>query len=104
MHLISPDGLEENVKQEHSKQDYSTLCNRGTEDNNEPNMKTNKEESYMTRNPTNSVKVADVGDQDDSMIKLQDLLMNGLQDKERVLLAEYTSILRNYKNEKRKLT
>jgi hypothetical protein len=104
MHLISPDGPEENVKQEHSKQDYSTLCNRVTEDNNEPNMKANKEESYMTRNPINSVKVADVGDQDDSMIKLQNLLMNGLQDKERVLLAEYTSILRNYKNAKRKLT
>jgi hypothetical protein len=105
LHLIPPDGPEENVKQEHSKQDYSKLCNRITEDNNEPHMKTNKEESYMTRNPTpNSDKVADVGDQDDSMIKLQDLLMNGLQDKEKVLLAEYTSILRNYKNAKRKLT
>jgi hypothetical protein len=50
MHLISPDGPEENVKEEHSKQGYSTLCNRVTDDNTEPNMKTNKEESYMTRN------------------------------------------------------
>ncbi|BAS92002.1 Os05g0119400 [Oryza sativa Japonica Group] len=48
--------------------------------------------------------VDEVGDQEENMIKLQQLLMNGLQDKEKVLLTEYTSILRNYKNEKRKLT
>lgn len=38
------------------------------------------------------------------MIKLQQLLMTGLQDKEKVLLTKYTSILRNYKNVKRRLT
>ncbi|WVZ95972.1 hypothetical protein U9M48_041669 [Paspalum notatum var. saurae] len=49
-------------------------------------------------------EVADIGDQEDGMMNLQELLMNGLQDKEKALLAEYTSILRNYKNAKRRLT
>ncbi|GJM94422.1 hypothetical protein PR202_ga11063 [Eleusine coracana subsp. coracana] len=94
----------ENVKQEDSKQYYSTPCNNIFEDNNEENMKMNKEGSSVTRSPTTlSVKVADVEDQEDSMIKLQDMLMNRLQDKEKVLLAEYTSVLRNYKNTKKKL-
>ncbi|GJN36248.1 hypothetical protein PR202_gb25090 [Eleusine coracana subsp. coracana] len=104
MQLIFPDGPGENVKQEDSKQDYSTPCNNIFEDNNEENMKMNKEGSSVTRSPTTlSVKVADVEDQEDSMIKLQDMLMDGLQDKEKVLLAEYTSVLRNYKKTKKKL-
>ncbi|TVU18133.1 hypothetical protein EJB05_34207, partial [Eragrostis curvula] len=104
MHLISPVGPGEDVKQEDSKQNYSTPCNSISEDTDESATKMNKEDSYMTRSPNpSSVKVADVRDQEDSMIKLQHLLMNGLQDKEKVLLAEYTSILRNYKNAKRKL-
>ncbi|XP_062230580.1 protein NETWORKED 2A-like [Phragmites australis] len=106
LHHTSPSGPGENVKQEDIKQDYATPCNSISEDNSKPNMKMNKtEESYITKSPTpNNVKVDNFGDQEDSMIKLQQLLMNGLQDKEKVLLAEYTSILRNYKNAKQKLT
>ncbi|XP_020592618.1 protein NETWORKED 2B-like isoform X2 [Phalaenopsis equestris] len=41
--------------------------------------------------------------QDDSLNLLQPLL-NGVEDKEKILLAEYTSILRNYKQLKKKLS
>ncbi|KAL6619706.1 hypothetical protein ACP70R_034845 [Stipagrostis hirtigluma subsp. patula] len=105
LHHISPSKPEEIVKQEDSKQDHSTPCNTISEGNSEPKMKMNKaEDSYITRSPTpTGGTVTDVRDQEDQMIMLQQLLMNGLKDKEKVLLAEYTSILRNYKNAKRML-
>ncbi|KAI0520104.1 hypothetical protein KFK09_007572 [Dendrobium nobile] len=40
--------------------------------------------------------------QEDSLISLQSLL-NGVEDKEKILLVEYTSILRNYKQIKKRL-
>ncbi|KAL6864702.1 hypothetical protein ACP4OV_015853 [Aristida adscensionis] len=107
LHHISPTSPEETVQQEDSMQDYSTPCSSISEGKSEQKMKINKEEdSCITISPTTitSVTVTDVRDQEDHMIKLQQLLMNGLQDKEKVLLAEYTSILRNYKNAKQTLT
>ncbi|CAM0885660.1 unnamed protein product [Alopecurus aequalis] len=41
--------------------------------------------------------------QEGDMTKLQERLMDGLEDKEMVLLAEYTSLLDDYKDTKRKL-
>lgn len=40
---------------------------------------------------------------DSNMKKLQERLMDGLEDKEKVLLSEYTSLLEDYKDTKRKL-
>ncbi|KAI5001284.1 hypothetical protein ZWY2020_025934 [Hordeum vulgare] len=40
---------------------------------------------------------------DGDMKKLQERLMDGLEDKEKVLLSEYTSLLEDYKDTKRKL-
>ncbi|KAM3355506.1 hypothetical protein ACQJBY_025968 [Aegilops geniculata] len=40
---------------------------------------------------------------DSGMKKLQERLMDGLEDKEKVLLSEYTSLLEDYKDTKRKL-
>uniref|UniRef100_A0A453GYD6 NAB domain-containing protein n=1 Tax=Aegilops tauschii subsp. strangulata TaxID=200361 RepID=A0A453GYD6_AEGTS len=40
---------------------------------------------------------------DSDMKKLQERLMDGLEDKEKVLLSEYTSLLEDYKDTKRKL-
>ncbi|CAM0148377.1 unnamed protein product [Urochloa decumbens] len=96
----------ENLKQEDSIMYNSAPCNSIFEDNPEQKIEVNKQEdSYIIRSPTPAdEKVADVGDQEDNMINLQQSLMNALQDKEKVLLAEYTSILRNYKNAKRRLT
>ncbi|RLN27649.1 hypothetical protein C2845_PM05G10850 [Panicum miliaceum] len=93
----------ENLKQE-DNMIYSAPFESISEGSSEQKMETNKaEDSYITKSPT-SGEVVDVRDEEDSMINLQKLLMNGLQDKEKVLLAEYTSILRNYKNAKRRLT
>ncbi|CAN6331215.1 unnamed protein product [Urochloa humidicola] len=105
LHHIASISQGENLKQEEGIT-YSAPCNSIFEDSSEHKIEVNKEEdSYIIRSPTlANEKVADVGDQEDSMINLQQLLMNGLQDKEKVLLAEYTSILRNYKNAKRRLT
>ena len=95
----------ENVKQEDNVINYSTQCNNMSESRSEHNMEMNEAEaSYITKNPTcTSGEVANVGDQEDGMINLQQLLMTGLQDREKVLLDEYTSILRNYKNVKQRL-
>ncbi|OEL23320.1 Kinase-interacting protein 1 [Dichanthelium oligosanthes] len=106
LHHISSNSQEENLKQEDNMIYNSKPCNSIFEDSSEQKKEMNKEEdSYSIKIPASTnEKVADAGDQEDNMINLQQLLMNGLQDKEKVLLAEYTSILRNYKNAKRRLT
>ncbi|KAH7677962.1 Protein Networked (NET) actin-binding (NAB) domain-containing protein [Dioscorea alata] len=43
-------------------------------------------------------------DTEDGLLNLQLLMSKGLQDREKVLLAEYTAILRNYKDIKKKLS
>lgn len=43
-------------------------------------------------------------DEEDRTLNWQQLLLNGMEDREKLLLAEYTSILRNYKETKRKLS
>ncbi|XP_017701853.3 protein NETWORKED 2A [Phoenix dactylifera] len=43
------------------------------------------------------------GEQEDTL-DLQQLLLNRLEDREKILLAEYTSILRNYKEAKKRLS
>ncbi|XP_039840742.1 protein NETWORKED 2A-like [Panicum virgatum] len=107
LYHVSSNSPRENLKQE-DNMIFSTPCEIISEgsSSSEQKMEMNKaEESYITKRPTpTSGEVADVGDQEDVMINLQQLLMNDLQDKEKVLLAEYTSILRNYKNIKRRLT
>ncbi|PUZ63757.1 hypothetical protein GQ55_3G093100 [Panicum hallii var. hallii] len=104
LHHVSSNSPGENLKQEDNVI-FSTPCESISESSSEQETEMNKaEDSHITRNPTTSGEVADVGDQEDGMINLQQLLMNDLQDKEKVLLAEYTSILRNYKNIKRRLT
>jgi hypothetical protein len=104
LHHISPSSPGENVKQEDNVIYNSTQCNNMSEST-EQNMEMNEAEaSHITKNPSStSREVANVGDQEDVMINLQQLLMTGLQDKEKVLLDEYTSILRNYKNAKQRL-
>jgi len=105
LHHVSSNSPRENLKQE-DNMIFSTPCESISEGSSEQKMEMNKaEDSYITKSPTPTIgEVADVGDQEDGMINLQQLLMNDLQDKEKVLLAEYTSILRNYKNIKRRLT
>jgi len=105
LHHISPSSPGENVKQEDNVIYNSIQCNNMSESRSEQNMEMNEAEaSHITKNPcSTSGEVANVGDQEDVMINLQQLLMTGLEDKEKVLLNEYTSILRNYKNAKQKL-
>ncbi|CAM8891097.1 unnamed protein product [Rhodiola kirilowii] len=49
-----------------------------------------------------SLQMKEEADEDEA--NWQELFMNGLQDKEKVLLKEYTNTLRNYKDLKKKLT
>ncbi|KAL5229645.1 hypothetical protein ABZP36_028421 [Zizania latifolia] len=102
-HISSNGPGDYNMKKE-EEQDLSTSDHSISEGNSEQNM--NKAgDSCVTEDATPvSGKVDVVQDQEESMVKLQQLLMNGLQDKEKVLLTEYTSILRNYKTAKRRLT
>lgn len=48
-------------------------------------------------------KIKQEGSVTGDMSKLQERLMDGLEDKEKVLLSEYTSLLEDYKDTKRKL-
>ncbi|CAM0957948.1 unnamed protein product [Alopecurus aequalis] len=107
LHTSTDVPQDHNLKQVDEKQDSSTAGRSIFEDLSEKEM--NKaEESEDTRTTENSTpgnrKVVGVGDQEENMANLQKLLMSGLQDKEKVLLTEYTSILRNYKNAKRSLS
>uniref|UniRef100_A0ACD5ZGY6 Uncharacterized protein n=1 Tax=Avena sativa TaxID=4498 RepID=A0ACD5ZGY6_AVESA len=87
------------LKQVDEKQDSSKAGYSISEGHSEKEM--NKADENCT--PGNG-KIAGIGDEEENMANLQKLLMSGLQDKEKVLLTEYTSILRNYKNAKRSLT
>ncbi|KAJ0979400.1 hypothetical protein J5N97_014874 [Dioscorea zingiberensis] len=51
-----------------------------------------------------SIQPNDEEDAEDGVLNLQLLLSNGLEGREKILLAEYTSILRNYKEIKKKLS
>ncbi|XP_051225784.2 protein NETWORKED 2A-like [Lolium perenne] len=108
LHNISTDAPQDHdLKQVDDKQDLSTAGHSISAGHSEKEM--NKaEESENTRSTENSTpcngKVVGAVDQEENMANLQELLMSGLQDKEKVLLTEYTSILRNYKNAKRSLT
>nr|CAB3484411.1 unnamed protein product [Digitaria exilis] len=105
LHHISSNISGENLDQKDNMIYYSTPYESISEGSSEQKIEIKElEDSYVTKSPANSQKTADVGYQDDSMINLQQLLMNGLQDKEKVLLAEYTSILRKYKNAKKMLS
>lgn len=105
LHRNSPSSPGENVKQEDNVICYSTQCNNMSESRPEQNMEMDEAEaSYVNKNPSSTCgEVANVGDQEDDVINLQQSLMAGIQEKEKVLLDEYTSILRNYKNAKRRL-
>lgn len=49
------------------------------------------------------VEVITVLGEQEGTLDLHHLLLNGLEDRERILLAEYTSVLRNYKATKKRL-
>lgn len=57
-----------------------------------------KQDEIVKNEPGEVVK-----DKDDEM-NWQEMLLNGLEDREKVLLTEYTCILRNYKEVKKKLS
>lgn len=64
-----------------------------------------REKEPPQENDTNHVNTDPenlISDPDDAP-NLQELLLNGLEGREKILLAEYTSILRTYKETKRKL-
>ncbi|VAH13200.1 unnamed protein product [Triticum turgidum subsp. durum] len=106
-HVSSEVPADHHVKSEDDKQDSSTSCHSISKGHSEQEMK-KAEESEDAPTTENSIpgseKAVVVRDQEENMANLQKLLMSGLQDKEKVLLTEYTSILRNYKNAKRRLT
>ncbi|KAE8797441.1 kinase-interacting protein 1-like [Hordeum vulgare] len=106
-HISSEVPGDYHVKSVDHKQDSSTVGHSISKGHLEQEMK-KAEESEDTRTSENSTpgngKAVGVRDQEENMANLQKLLMSGLQDKEKVLLTEYTSILRNYKNAKRRLT
>uniref|UniRef100_A0A0E0KXV0 NAB domain-containing protein n=1 Tax=Oryza punctata TaxID=4537 RepID=A0A0E0KXV0_ORYPU len=103
-HIFSNGPGDHNAKKEENEQGLSISDENISEGNSEQKMNKESSSCITADTPPISRKVDEVGDQEENMIKLQQLLMNGLQDKEKVLLTEYTSILRNYKNAKRKLT
>uniref|UniRef100_A0A0D9WC50 NAB domain-containing protein n=1 Tax=Leersia perrieri TaxID=77586 RepID=A0A0D9WC50_9ORYZ len=105
LHHISSNGTGDyNVKKEENEQDLST-SDHGTSEGNSEQKMDKAGDSCITEDMTHiSRSIDEVGDQEENMIKLQQLLMNGLQDKEKILLTEYTSILRNYKNARKRLT
>lgn len=106
-HISSAVPGDHGVKSEDDKQYSSTMGQSKSEGHPEQEMnKTEDSEAscIMENSAPGNGKVGSIGDQEENMFKLQQLLMCGLQDKEKVLLTEYTSILRNYKNAKRRLT
>lgn len=106
-HISSEIPGDHHVKSVEDKQDSSTAGHSISKGHSEQEMKKaeESEDTPTTENSTpGSGKAVVVGDQEENMANLQKLLMSGLQDKEKLLLTEYTSILRNYKNAKRRLT
>ncbi|KAM3400106.1 hypothetical protein ACQJBY_005163 [Aegilops geniculata] len=103
-HISSEVPGDHHVKSVDDKQDSSTADHSISKGHSEQEMK-KTEDAHATENsiPVSEEAVV-VRDQEENMANLQKLLMSGLQDKEKVLLTEYTSILRNYKNAKRRLT
>ncbi|XP_020189892.1 protein NETWORKED 2A [Aegilops tauschii subsp. strangulata] len=106
-HISSEVPGDHHAKLEDDKQDSSTAGHSISKGHYEQEMK-KAEESEDTHGTENSIPGSEIAvvvrDQEENMANLQKLLMSGLQDKEKVLLTEYTSILRNYKNAKRRLT
>ncbi|XP_040379824.1 protein NETWORKED 2A [Oryza brachyantha] len=105
LHHISSNGRgDSNPKKEENEKDLSISADGTFEGNSEQKMNKADTSRIVEDTAPISRKVDEAGDQEEHMIKLQQLLMSGLQDKEKILLTEYTSILRNYKNAKRKIT
>nr|XP_019710319.1 protein NETWORKED 2A isoform X2 [Elaeis guineensis]XP_019710320.1 protein NETWORKED 2A isoform X2 [Elaeis guineensis]XP_029123903.1 protein NETWORKED 2A isoform X2 [Elaeis guineensis] len=50
------------------------------------------------------VEIQTLPGEQEGTLDLQQILLNGLEDREKVLLAEYTSVLRNYKEAKKRLS
>ncbi|KAE9466237.1 hypothetical protein C3L33_01852, partial [Rhododendron williamsianum] len=57
-----------------------------------------------TPDNVDNTEAHEVGEERDEELNWQKMLLNGLEDKEKILLQEYTSILRNYKDIKKKLS
>ncbi|KAK4416991.1 Kinase-interacting protein 1 [Sesamum alatum] len=62
-----------------------------------------KSVSFFDRKPKEQVPVDPPNDLDKE-INWQEMLLSGMEDREKILLKEYTTILRNYKDVKKKLS
>ncbi|KAL0379013.1 UNVERIFIED_CONTAM: Kinase-interacting protein 1 [Sesamum radiatum] len=62
-----------------------------------------KSVSFFDRKPKEQVPVDHPNDLDKE-INWQEMLLSGMEDREKILLKEYTTILRNYKDVKKKLS
>ncbi|XP_072998299.1 protein NETWORKED 2D-like [Typha latifolia] len=80
--LSGPEIIQESKQGEKSKEKYSSIEDKGI--------------------PLRSENITKLGDQE-GMLDCQHLLLNGLEGREKILLAEYTSILRNYKETRKRL-
>lgn len=77
----------------------STFLNRKTV---EEVLEDESEESVQSRAKSKSKAQANA-ETDDEDISWQQILLSGMEDREKILLKEYTTILRNYKEVKKKL-
>ncbi|XP_072976573.1 protein NETWORKED 2D-like [Typha angustifolia] len=80
--LSGPEIIQELKQGEKSKEKYSSIEDKGI--------------------PLRSENITKLGDQE-GMLDCQHLLLHGLEGREKILLAEYTSILRNYKETRKRL-
>ncbi|OVA01860.1 KIP1-like [Macleaya cordata] len=92
-------------------QEYSHKRNKSlvdldvlTEKLEKPNELDSVENSSQTGGSDIDVESRQQNNNQDLSLDWQKLLSNGLEDREKILLSEYTSILRNYKDVKKKLT
>ncbi|KAL5984976.1 hypothetical protein ACLOJK_038813 [Asimina triloba] len=60
--------------------------------------------NFLRKNSTEIKREAEIGRVEEDSPDWQQLFSNGLEDREKVLLTEYTATLRNYKETKRKLS
>ncbi|KAG1371628.1 protein NETWORKED 2A [Cocos nucifera] len=111
----SQDSKENSVKEEihgiqelgHSIKDHDQSKAGSELENNLKRIHDSKEEDKKEPSQADAsiqVEVETLPGEQEATLDLQQLLLNGLEDREKVLLAEYTSVLRNYKEAKKRLS
>ncbi|OAY83927.1 protein NETWORKED 2A-like isoform X2 [Ananas comosus] len=88
--------LEENIIEEENKE--------REEVSNVQNLSKVLPEEYTEKDKLQEMNSLDEEPEDDTQEKWQQLFLNGLEGKEKILLAEYASISRNYKDTKKRLS